>query len=202
MNGNLPFFLALMLGCAGVSAPNDVGQDGAEDAGRAAEDVSEAPTTFYHLEAQFWDGKKFDVDRDLSHKDPSIIFAFGSTHIAPAVSLAMTDDVYDPYFVLTINIGVVKGSAAFPVQCPGPGEYSFGGELPPAVDLFANDLQFSSTSPGSHGALVVTKWTAETGEIFEGNFEGRLGFVTGQPDKYADVKGTFFFTLPEPAGGQ
>ncbi|MBL6974661.1 MAG: hypothetical protein ISR64_02925 [Deltaproteobacteria bacterium] len=195
----LAWILVLALAaCGGGTNGEDAGPTDPGTDGMPQEEIQAAPSTFYHLEATFWDGSDLVLDRDLSDKNPTTIFAFGSTHIAPAVSLAMTDTLYEPYAIVTLNLGIVVGSTEHPVQCDKAGSYDFGGDTPPAVDLYAGGLQYRSGVSGATGALEVTRWTTLPGDVFVGSFEGRLLFQTGQPDKYVDVKGSFQFTLPEP----
>lgn len=202
MNRTVPLLAVLTLGCgAGTPSRDVLSEDLATDPG-VQEDVPVPPPTYYHLEAHFWDGSDLFLDRDLSGKDPSTIYAFGSTHIAPAVSLAMTDTLYEPYAIVTINLGIVVGSDQYPVQCDQTGTYPFGSVHPPAVELYAKGLQYRSSLSKAQGSLEVTNWTTVPGEVFEGTFAGRLLFQTGQPDKFVDVKGSFLFTLPETAEGQ
>jgi len=187
--------------CSGSGAAPDIPTVDPGIPDLTADETAAEPTSHYVLEATLWDGSDLVLERDLSGKDPSSIYAFGSTHIAPAVSLAMTDTIYDPYAIVTINIGVVVGSVDHPIQCGETGIYPFGSDSPPAIEVFYKNIQYESGVDGSVGSLTVTNWTTLPGVVFEGKFEGRLMLDTGQPDKYADVSGSFRFTLPEPAGG-
>jgi len=187
--------LMLCWACKGAAGHPDLVQDIAvEQDYTDAEEVSVGPRSFYRLEVTYDDGKHVILGRDLTDR-PSI-YAFGSTHIAPAVSFAMTDTVYDPYVIVTFNLGIVVGSMDHPVQCPGPGIYKFGTGSPPEMDLFANNLQFRSRLPGAEGTFEVTRWSVTTGDTVAGHVKGRLVFDGATPH-WADVDAEFQFELPE-----
>lgn len=191
------WFVFLLVGCGGAAAPVDQMpvsdlEPGAQDA--SVEETLAPPTSYYRVEATFDDGRHMVLGRDVS--DRPGIYAFGSTHIAPAVSFAMTDTVYSPYAIVTFNLGIVVGSAEYPVQCPGPGTWQFGTGSPPEMDLFANNLQFRSRLEGAQGTFEVTEWSVTPGETVAGRVRGRLVF-DGVTAHWADVEAEFRFVLPE-----
>lgn len=159
----------------------------------AGEEGAKAGESFYRVEALFDDGRQMTFGRDLAGRPG--VYAFGSTHIAPAVSFAMTDTLYDPYVTVTFNLGIVVGSELYPVQCPGTGAYAFGTGLPPEMDLHANNLQFRSRLPDSQGTFEVTQWSATEGGVVAGRVRGRLDFI-GEAAHWADVDAEFRFVLP------
>ena len=68
------------------------------------------------------DGNEVKVDRDLTGLGQ--YFAFGSTHIAPAVSFGMTDSIQFPRTMTnTLNFGIVVPSEEHPIQTPSTGTY-------------------------------------------------------------------------------
>jgi hypothetical protein len=205
---HLAFALALTVAACGAGggsgldapgvpdvAPGDADEETAADL-PGDEATTGAPTSYYRIEATFDDGRQMVLGRDVT--DRPGIYAFGSTHIAPAVSFAMTDTVYDPYSIVTFNLGIVVGSQQYPVQCDGTGTWSFGTALPPELDLYANNLQFRSRLPGSQGTFEVLRWSVKEGETVEGRVKGRLQF-DGVTPHWADVEAEFRFVLPPPS---
>ena len=138
--------------------------------------------------------------RDITEKPNA--FSFGSTHIAPAVSFAISEDLTFPAtMTLTLNFGIVFGSDRYPVQCDGAKTYDFSSS-PPEVDVTIG-LRYRSTIPGASGSVIVTEWSNTTGGIMRGTFKGRLLQDTEKPDKrWADVEGEFQLIVPEPEQGQ
>jgi len=144
---------------------------------------------------------RYFLDRDLTGLSGR--FSFGSTHIAPAVSLAMEDHVYNPFFgIITLNFGIIIGTSELPPACPGAGTYPFSG-FEPEVEVFIQNKDFGSKVPGAEGEIVVETWGAETGEEFSGAFAGTLVQDTTKDDKLrCVVSGEYSFILPEKAAGQ
>ena len=102
-------------GAAPAGSPSDVASDG------VAEDLT--GRSVYRMTVTV-DDEVLTLDRDLTGK--AQYFAFGSTHIAPAVSLAVTDSVTFPRtMTVNINFGIVVGSDTFPVQTTGAGAWPF-----------------------------------------------------------------------------
>jgi len=152
----------------------------------------------YRLETTFNDAPLV-LDRDLSGNGQ--YFAFGSTHIAPAVSFAMTDSVTFPRtMAVTLNFGIVVPSDALPIQTDSARVYAFSAS-PPNVDVFVGGLQYSSKEPGATGQIDITAWSTETGEPVSGTFSGTL-VAEGPTGRTLPVSGTFYLTLPEKNAGQ
>jgi hypothetical protein len=179
--------------CAGGTVPNwtpDV----------TSTDVPEPPgNSFYKFTVTLPHGDELIFERDLTGDDT--IFSFGSTHIAPAISFAMTDTIYNPTFaIITFNFGIVQGSSTYPVQCPGAGNYEFTSG-PPEITFFIDNNTYTSTQSLKTGSITVDQWSKVEGGIFSGSVTGKIF-----EDTTADIKeellveGTFSFTLPEPAG--
>jgi hypothetical protein len=150
------------------------------------------------------DGKTccaYHFERDLTGLDTK--FAFGSTHIAPAVSLAMTDTMYMPTFtVITLNFGIIIGTSDKPPATSTSGEYPFTG-FEPEITVTIHNKKYSSKVEGSEGTFDITSWTAEEGGNWTGTLEGTIVQETEQPVVLrAEVAGAFDFILPAPAGGQ
>jgi len=144
---------------------------------------------------------RYVLDRDLTGLAGR--FSFGSTHIAPAVSLAMEDHVYNPFFgIITLNFGIIIGTSELPPACPGAGTYPFSG-FEPELRVFIQNKDFGSKIPGAEGEITVEAWGAETGEEFSGAFAGVLVQDTTKDDKLrCVVSGEYSFILPEKAAGQ
>ena len=145
------------------------------------------------------DGNEVKVDRDLTGLGQ--YFAFGSTHIAPAVSFGMTDSIQFPRTMTnTINFGIVVPSEAHPIQTPSTGTYTFSAK-PPNVDIFVSGLQYRSTNAGSAGSIVIDQWGVSEGDTVSGTFQGSL-VADGSTGRTISVTGRFHFTLPAPNAGQ
>ena len=145
-------------------------------------------------------GQSYELERDITERPNA--FSFGSTHIAPAVSFAISEDLTFPATMnLTLNFGIVFGSDSYPIQCDGPKNYPFSA-APPEVDVTIG-LRYRSTVPGASGAVEVTEWSNTTDGIMRGTFKGRLLQDTDKPDKrWADVEGEFKFIIPDAEQGQ
>ncbi len=138
--------------------------------------------------------------RDLTGKDNK--FSFGSTHIAPAVAFTMSDNIALPFSVVTLNFGIIIGTADKPPSTPTSGEYPFSG-FEPAIRVDIKNKTFDSTIDGSEGMFNITDWTADEDGIWAGDFAGVIVQETEKPDKLrAEVEGEFHFILPKPQGGQ
>ena len=152
----------------------------------------------YHLEFTFND-TPFVVDRDLT--DQPQYFAYGSTHIAPAVSFGMTDSLQFPRtMTIGINFGIIVASGDHPTQTEGVGNHPFSAE-PPSIDLFIGGLQYRSTLTGATGAVDITEWGVETGDTVAGTLSGTL-MSEGATGRTITVTGSFHFTVPEKNDGQ
>ena len=190
--------LTLALGACGGDAPA-----AATDAADASGDALDLTgRSVYHLELAPKDLAPMVLDRDLSDA-PAQHFAFGSTHIGPAVALTVADQVSVPRTISVIlNFGIVVPSAAFPVHTAGPGTYPFGG-TPPELELTVSGLEYRSGLPGSDGAFVIDAWSVTPGDAVRGRFSGRVLQDTTLADKrWVDVSGWFHFTLPPLENGQ
>ena len=139
------------------------------------------------------DDEVVPLDRDLT--GDAKYFSFGSTHIAPAVSFAVTDSVTFPRTItVNLNFGIVVGSDQHPVQTSGARKYAFGAN-PPAVDVNYRGLQYSSAQPGATGNIIISQWSVETGGAVAGTVAGTL-VAEGPSGRTIDVAGDFHFTLP------
>ena len=197
--------VAQMLGCGpddGQSIdPTDViagevdGMDVTEVVGAHPEDAS-----WYTMRIETPLGDLFEIDQSL---DKNTYFSYGSTHIAPAVSLAMTDQRYFPgTMTLTLNFGIIVGSAQYPVQCDAAANYPFQTAGPPEVQANVQGIQYKSTVAGSEGSIEVEQWGTATGDVFSGVYEGTLLQEADVPNKlWLKIEGEFHFVLPEPAQG-
>ena len=145
-------------------------------------------------------GQSYELERDITERPNA--FSFGSTHIAPAVSFAISEDLTFPATMnLTLNFGIVFGSDDFPIQCDSAKNYPFS-TAPPEVDVTIG-LRYRSTVPGASGAVEITEWSNTTGGIMRGSFKGRLLQETDKPDKrWADVEGEFKLIIPDAEQGQ
>ena len=166
----------------------------------AVDDASSQEKSYYKIKITTQLGEEFEFERDITEKPNA--YSFGSTHIAPAVSLAVSEDFTFPAtMTVTINFGIVIGSEQFPVQSDATGEYAFS-EAPPEIDVIIG-LRYRSTIPGSTGSVVITEYSNQTGGIMSGTFKGRILQETTKEDKkWADVEGEFRFALPEKESGQ
>lgn len=166
----------------------------------AESDAEAIPESFYRLKVTTQLGEEHEIIRDISGKADA--FSFGSTHISPAVSFAVSEDFSWPAtMTLTFNFGIVVGSDAYPVQTDATGVYPFSAG-PPEVDVILG-LRYRSTVEGSTGSVTITEYGNQTGGVVAGSFEGRLLQSTTKLDKkWADVEGEFRFLLPEKEQGQ
>ncbi len=144
---------------------------------------------------------RYTLDRDLTGLAGR--FSFGSTHIAPAVALAMEDHVYNPFMgIVTLNFGIIIGTAELPPACPTAGTYPFSG-FEPELEVFIQNKNFGSKMAGAEGEIIVDAWGAETGDTFSGAFAGTLVQETTKEDKLrCVVSGEYNFVLPDKAAGQ
>ena len=130
-------------------------------------------------------------------------YSFGSTHIAPAISLAVADTMALPTFtVITFNFGILIGTSDKPPATPKSGTYSFSG-FEPEISVDIHSKTYSSKEDDADGEIVLENWSAEEGGLFSGFYGGTIIQVTDKPDKLrAHVTGAYSFVLPEPQGGQ
>lgn len=151
----------------------------------------------YAFTLELSDGQTYALERDLTEEPGS--FSFGSTRIAPAVSLAVQDHTFDPFLYMTLNFGFVVGSPDHPATIHGPGTYVLGGVLPRVV-VELPPRTYSSEQSGAVGTLEITDFSAEAGGLFAGSISATLVDET-DPQRYATLNGTFHFVLPQPDGG-
>ena len=152
----------------------------------------------YTLEIKLSDGTTYNLDRDLSETPGA--FSFGSTHIAPAVSFTVQDQILDPFMFVTLNFGFLVGSLEHETTIAGPGEYVLGG-IVPAVKVELPPSSYQSDVTGSVGTLTITDYTNEPGGLFAGTVSATL-VNKNKPEKYAVVNGAFSFVLPPKESGQ
>jgi len=182
--------------------PVTTGPDATSDAttGDTASETANANRSYYRIVIDTEFEEPITVERDITDKLTN--FSFGSTHIAPAQSLAVSEDLTFPATLnITFNFGIVLGSQDYPVQCDEAGSYTFG-DAPPEIDI-TKGIRYVSSVPGSNGSIEITSWTRTEGEVFAGTFSGRIRQLTDNVEKrYADIEGEFHFILPAPSSGQ
>lgn len=162
--------------------------------------------SFYKLTVVLPSGLQQKYQRNID--DMPWVVAFGSTHIAPAVSLAIEDTFYDPFAVVTFNFGFVVGSNdhAVTIDDTGGWDWVMGEKnTPPGFKITVKDggvqREFVSWLEGAEGRFIISRWGTETGEYVEGSIEGTL--TNNGPDPLtATVQGDFQFILPEKDQGQ
>jgi hypothetical protein len=143
---------------------------------------------------------RFVFERDITGLTNK--YSFGSTHIAPAVSFAMQDTIPNPFAVLTLNFGIIIGTADKPPATPKSGTYPFSG-FEPEVQVDIKNKTFSSKADGSEGQITITDWSSEEGGLWAGDYEGLIVQQTDKETKLrAYVSGQYHFILPKPQGGQ
>jgi len=199
----LAAMLALATACGGDDGadPGDAAADGADGA-----DVADATAlegrSLYTFTLTLEDGTVIVLDRELTGREAQH-YAFGSTHIAPAVSLAVGDNVTVPRTIqLELNFGVVVPSNEHPIATDGPGEYAFSA-TPPELSVNVSGLPYRSRVEGASGAITVDAWSSAPGGVVSGSLSGRLIQDTpAEIKRHLDVEGTFYLTLPERQGGQ
>ena len=171
--------------------PEDVVQDVSVE-----EDVFES---YYKITITLPHGEEIEFDRDLSGNDE--FFSFGSTHIAPAISFAMTETLYNAspqisFAIVHMNFGIIQGSDQFPIQTPGVGTYDFSAN-PPNIDVTLDGIEYTSAKEGATGTIVVDQWNKVAGGIFSGSFTGTLlEDSVKDPSPQIEVEGTYYFELP------
>lgn len=180
-------------GAADVASATDA--DAGEDYQPGAAPLGDSG---YSFTLELSEGPTYTLERDLT-KEPGA-FAFGSTHIAPAVSLAIQDQLLDPFLFLTLNFGFVVGSPEHPVTVDGPGTYTLGGDLPlVAVELPPQKFT-SKAATGIKNTIEITDFSVEAGGLFAGTLSATLVDETN-PQRYAILNGSFHFVLPPRDGG-
>lgn len=128
--------------------------------------------------------------------------AYGSTHIAPAVSLAVNVTYSTPFAIIGLNLGFVKDSNDHAITIEDVGEWAWGtgsADVPPTVSLVMqdNNIQrtFASWTPGASGSYIISQWGTEPGDIIEGTVNGKL--VNDGPEAVeATITGDFRIVLP------
>jgi hypothetical protein len=187
--------------------------DATNSADAAPQDIGYVKESYYKFTITLPSGDELVFDRDLTGDETS--FSFGSTHIAPAISFAMTDTVYDPdYSILTLNFGIIHGSGEYPVQCDGPGEYTFyptespsrkpGSSPvearepgPPEIVFFLDNNTYTSVVNGASGIINVTDWSKYEGDVFAGTIDGTLYEKSLElQGESLQISGLFHFILP------
>ncbi len=154
----------------------------------------------YQLELSLPANREMTFSNDLDEVPNAIVF--GSTHIAPAISLAVRDTRYDPaYAVITLDFGIISGSPQHPVQTPDKGEYLFGVN-PPSLEVNLEGIPYTSTTLGAEGKIVLTNFSTTMGGLVDGTISGTLEQVTTSATKgKIGVEGSFRIILPKPQGG-
>lgn len=197
--------LGAALAAALTLAAPACGDDGESDPTDVTDtaDVDLTGRSVYTIEIVDQEGNTYDLDRDLTGSEAQR-FAFGSTHIAPAVSLAMGDNVSAPATInVDLNFGIVVAGGEYPdVHVDGPDTYAFD-DAPPNVRVALKGLEYDSREPGATGAIEVTDWGVNPGDVVAGSFSGTLvQDREGGTPRTMTVSGTFHFTLPARQNGQ
>ncbi|TNF28384.1 MAG: hypothetical protein EP329_17990 [Deltaproteobacteria bacterium] len=203
LHAALAALLLLAPACGGDEGGGDVAEDGVAD---GSDTLDLTGRSVYHITMTPKDMDPITLDRELTD-NPGKYFAFGSTHIAPAVSLAVSDNVISPRTIyLTLNFGIVIPSFDYSIDVDGPGEYPFvPAEVsnPPEIELTISGLEYRSHVAGSDGSISIEQWSTTPGEVVSGTFSGRVLQDTINEDKrWVDVDGWFHFVLPEQNNGQ
>lgn len=191
---------ALAGGCHTASVPRDAASS---DAPMAEADASATDPTrsTYTMDITTDLGQTLHLDRDVTHTAGA--FAFGSTHIAPAISLAVSESLSYPATVqITLNFGILADpSGNLAVQTGAAGTFPFGGD-PPEIDV-SWGIPYRSAAPGAAGEVVIDTWSMTQGGVMAGRLHGRLveQVGAGAGAHWADVEGTFHFVLPPPETG-
>ena len=87
-----------------------------------------------------------------------------------------------------------------PIATEGVGSYPASTDQP-SIILFIKGLEYRSVNAGSSGAIVITDWGVETGDVVAGTFEATL-VADGPTGKTAAVSGYYHFILPSKESGQ
>lgn len=140
------------------------------------------------------DGEVFDIGlRDLT--DALGHFAYGSSHIAPAVSFAMTDSLTTPRTIsFTMDLGIIVASDQRPVATEGTGTHQLSTENP-SLTLFIKGVTYRSTNAGARGEIVIDDWSTVTGGVIAGSYDALL-IGDGDPSLSTAISGMFHFVLP------
>lgn len=199
--------LPVILAACGDDPTPPVAED-VETASDGEEDVKKQVTqgNFYQITLVFPSGVQQVYTRNLDEAPGA--FAFGSTHIGTAVSLAINDVLYDPFASIAFNFGFVVGSNDYPVTITDTGKWAWGNgstNAPPGLKIETKDAgiprKFVSWLEGAEGSYTMTKWGTNSGDRVAGTITGTL--VNDGPDPVtAYLEGEFQFFLPEKAGGQ
>lgn len=194
--------LAFVFAFAGTTACGDSASPEADGADAVGDVEDLTGRSLYRVVLSPRDLDPITLERELTGREATH-FAFGSTHIAPAVSLAMSDSVTSPRTIFfALNFGIVVPSDQFAIATDGPGDYPFDA-TPPEVELTLSGLEYRSSVAGASGSFEVTSWSVTPGEVVSGTFSGRLIQDTTIEDKrWVDVEGWFHFTLPPRESGQ
>lgn len=195
----------------------------------SAKDSGPPRTQFYAASYTFhggkFDGKSFEVDRDLSKV--SGVLSFGNSHLTPpAMAFAMEDSVNQVVkgangqaamapLTLQLRFGILVEAVGFPINTGNTGVYPLGCKAP-MMQVKMDNLMYRSTCPLSVGTgqIEITQWASSPGGKFSGLFKGRAfaynynsSFLDDcnaehtaqtckQPQVWVDVEGEFDFTLP------
>jgi len=195
------------LGALGACSPPPESLDGGASDGAALDATAETqppadPTrSTYTIELTTDLGQTLRLERDVT--DTPGAFSFGSTHIAPATSLAVSESLSYPATVqIAINFGILADpSGNLTVQTGTAGTFPFDGDAP-EIDVTWG-IRYRSTVPGAQGEVVIDAWSMTRGGVMSGRFQGRLVEQSGAGagTHWADVTGTFHLILPPPESG-
>lgn len=190
----------------GPDAPPAPDADTSDAAERDTADAAGGPVfdperSTYHLAIVAPSGKGYTLDRDIT--GAATAFSFGSTHIAPAVSLAVSETVTwteegQATLIIAFDFGKVVGSTEHPIHTDAPGVYPFSID-PPGLKVQVEGLEFTSFEAAAEGQIEILEYGDETGERMAGVLGGTLAHPNGFE---ITVTGDFHFILPEKASGQ
>ena len=205
------FSLCFALACSDDATeepppPEETPDTSAEDSAESDTKRSVTQGSYYTLTVVGPSGLQQKYERNIDEK-PYVV-AFGSSHIAPAVSLAIEDTFYDPFAVVTFNLGFVVGSNDHEVTIDDTGGWDWGlgaNNAPPGFKITMKDgnvqREFVSWLEGADGRFIISRWGTNTGDVIEGSIQGTL--INNGPDAVtATVDGKFQFFLPEKGQGQ
>lgn len=205
------FFLSLslaQLGCASGGSNNaeeDTTDPGGPDVSDDIDPGLQKGGSYYSLIVVLPSGLQQKFEKSLDDNDTAL--AFGSSHIAPAVSLAIEDTFTDPYATVTFNFGFVVGSNDFAVTIEEEGKWGWGkaeNNAPPGFKIELKDQgkprRLVSWIDGAEGDYLITKWGTEEGGIVQGRIKGILADENYQGDEgpiTGTIDGEFRLILPE-----
>lgn len=177
-----------------------------EDQERCVTDEIQEGGSYYKLTVVLPSGLSQEFEKQLDDKSSAI--AFGSSHIAPAVSLTVEDTFFKPFATVTLFFCFVVGSNDHAVTITEEGKWDWAkGEenAPPGFKIQMKDQGLPrlmvSWEDESEGSLLITKWGTSEGEIVQGKISGTIvdqnALANGKVET-GTVDGEFRLILPAP----